>query len=110
MRAPGRTRSPHPAAPESKVPAEVAAHFAALSLTTTAALWLSTGLTYQVLDRLAINASYSFLHIEKAPITQTLGAITFTGTSKAHAHLMSVGLTSTWGGSPKKEEPLVKKF
>ncbi|KRD96238.1 cobalt transporter [Bosea sp. Root381] len=35
--------APHPAAPESKVPAEVAAHFAALSLAVQAALWLITG-------------------------------------------------------------------
>ncbi|HEV7256365.1 MAG TPA: CbtA family protein [Bosea sp. (in: a-proteobacteria)] len=35
--------APHPAAPESKVPAEVAAHFAALSLAIQAALWLATG-------------------------------------------------------------------
>jgi len=35
--------APHPAAPESKVPAEIAAHFAALSLGVQAALWLATG-------------------------------------------------------------------
>jgi len=35
--------APHPSAPESKVPAEVAAHFAALSLAVQAALWLITG-------------------------------------------------------------------
>jgi cobalt transporter subunit CbtA len=35
--------APHPAAPESKVPAEVAAHFASLSLAIQAALWLATG-------------------------------------------------------------------
>ena len=41
--------APHPAGPESKVPAEVAAHFAALSLATTAALWLATGLAVGLL-------------------------------------------------------------
>jgi cobalt transporter subunit CbtA len=35
--------APHPAVPESRVPAEVAAHFAALSLAIQAALWLATG-------------------------------------------------------------------
>ena len=75
-------------------------------------IWVSTGFSYQATDRLALNASYSFLHIKDAPITQA-GAIpgtVFTGKSKAHAHLMSLGLTSTWGGAPKKEQPLVKKF
>jgi cobalt transporter subunit CbtA len=41
--------APHPAAPESKVPAEVAAHFAALALAVQAALWLTTGLAVGVL-------------------------------------------------------------
>jgi cobalt transporter subunit CbtA len=41
--APHIVGAPHPAAPESKVPAEVAAHFAALSLAIQAALWLATG-------------------------------------------------------------------
>jgi cobalt transporter subunit CbtA len=41
--------APHPAAPESKVPAEVAAHFAALSLGIQAALWLVTAYMVGVL-------------------------------------------------------------
>lgn len=41
--------APHPAAPESKVPAEVAAHFAALSLGIQAALWLATAFMVGVL-------------------------------------------------------------
>jgi len=41
--------APHPAAPESKVPAEVAAHFAALSLGIQAALWLVTAFMVGVL-------------------------------------------------------------
>lgn len=41
--------APHPAAPESKVPAEIAAHFTALSLSVQAALWLATGLAVGVL-------------------------------------------------------------
>jgi long-chain fatty acid transport protein len=73
-------------------------------------LWLSSGFTYAVSDRFSLNASYSFLHIKDANIRQTLGAITFTGKSQAHAHLVSVGLTSKWGGAPKREDVLVKKF
>jgi len=41
--------APHPAAPESKVPAEIAAHFASLSLAIQAALWLATGFAVGVL-------------------------------------------------------------
>ncbi len=41
--------APHPAAPESKVPAEVAAHFASLSLGIQAALWLATAVMVGVL-------------------------------------------------------------
>lgn len=41
--------APHPVAPESKVPAEIAAHFTALSLVVQAALWLVTGLAVGVL-------------------------------------------------------------
>lgn len=82
-----------------------------LSLPDNDRLWLSTGFTYEVTDRWALNASYSYLHIKKAPITQAFGGgIIFTGESKADAHLLSVGLTSKWGGAPKREAPLVKKF
>lgn len=74
-------------------------------------LWLSTGFTYEVSDRFSLNASYSYLHIKKAPITQTLAAgSVFVGESKADAHLVSFGLTSRWGAPPKREDVLVKKF
>jgi cobalt transporter subunit CbtA len=49
MLAPHFVGAPHPAAPESKVPAEIAAHFAALSLAIQAALWLATGFAVGVL-------------------------------------------------------------
>ena len=41
--------APPPVAPESRVPAEIAAHFAALSLAIQAALWLATGFAVGVL-------------------------------------------------------------
>jgi cobalt transporter subunit CbtA len=47
--APHIVGAPHPAAPESKVPAEIAAHFAALSLAIQAALWLATGFAVGVI-------------------------------------------------------------
>lgn len=49
MLAPHVIGAPHPATPESKVPAEIAAHFAALSLAIQAALWLVTGFAVGVL-------------------------------------------------------------
>lgn len=73
-------------------------------------LWLSTGFSYNWSDRFSLNASYSYLHIKKAPITQSLGALVLTGESKADAHLLSIGLTSRWGAAPQREEPLVRKF
>lgn len=74
-------------------------------------LWLSTGFTYEVSDRFSVNASYSYLHIKKAPITQTLAAgSVFVGESKADAHLLSFGLTSRWGAPPKREAPVVAKY
>lgn len=47
--APHLIGAPHPVAPESKVPAEIAAHFTALSLATQAVLWLATGFAVGVL-------------------------------------------------------------
>jgi long-chain fatty acid transport protein len=74
-------------------------------------LWLSTGFTYDLSERFSVNASYSYLHFKKAPITQTLAAgSVFVGESKADAHLLSFGLTSRWGAPPKKEGPVVAKF
>lgn len=82
-----------------------------LSLPDSDRLWVSTGFTYDVSERFSLNASYSYLHFKKAPITQVLvPGITFTGESKQNAHLLSIGLTSRWGAGPKKEEPLVRKF
>lgn len=73
-------------------------------------LWLSAGLTYDWSDRFSINASYTYLHFKKAPITQSLGALVLTGEGKTNAHLLSVGLTSRWGAPPPKETAIVKKF
>jgi long-chain fatty acid transport protein len=74
-------------------------------------LWLSAGMTYEISERFALNASYSYLHIKKAPIVQA-GAIpgtVFTGTATSDAHLISIGFTSKWGAPPKREA-LVTKF
>ena len=80
-----------------------------LSLPDNDRLWLSAGLTYEITQRFALNASYSYLHIKKAPITQTLGPLTFTGQAKSDAHLLSIGLTSKWGEPPRREA-LVTKY
>ena len=82
-----------------------------LSLPDSNRLWLSTGLTYEMSERISINASYSYLHFAKAPVTQALGGgLVFTGEVKQNAHLLSVGLTSRWGAPAAKEEAIVRKF
>lgn len=81
-----------------------------LSLPDSNRLWLSAGGSYQLTERLMLNGSYSYLHFDKANISQPVGGgTTFNGVSKQNAHLFSIGLTSKWGdGAPK--EPLIKKF
>jgi long-chain fatty acid transport protein len=82
-----------------------------ISLPDSDRLWLSAGLSYDVSERFTVNASYSYLHFQKAPIRQTIATgVVFTGESKQNAHLLSIGLTSRWGAPPKKEQPLVRKF
>jgi long-chain fatty acid transport protein len=82
-----------------------------LSLPDSDRLWLSAGFSYQVTDRFTLNASYSYLHFQKANITQALGGgLVFTGQSKQNAHLLSVGLTSRIGAPPPREEPLTRKY
>lgn len=76
-------------------------------------LWLSTGFSYKVTERFDLNASYSFLHIEKGAIRQALTTVpgtVFTGEAKAHAHLISIGLTSKWGAAPVREAAVVRKY
>jgi long-chain fatty acid transport protein len=74
-------------------------------------IWLSAGASYEVMDRLTINASYSHLFIKNANIRQvTSTGLVFTGQTRSHADLFSIGLTSRWGDAPKKEAPLVRKF
>jgi long-chain fatty acid transport protein len=74
-------------------------------------LWLSTGFTYNVSERFAVNGSYSFLHIKKGHISQPgpLGG-TFEADAKGHAHLISLGLTSKWGAPAAREAALVRKY
>lgn len=74
-------------------------------------LWLSTGFTYKVSDRFALNGSYSYLHIKKGHISQPgpLGG-TFEADAKGSAHLISLGLTSKWGEGPAREAPVVRKY
>ena len=74
-------------------------------------IWLSTGFTYNMSERLAVNGSYSFLHIKKAHISQPgpLGG-TFEADARGHAHLVSFGLTSKWGAPPAREAAVIRKY
>lgn len=82
-----------------------------MSLPDSNRLWISAGASYQLTERLMLNGSYSYLHFDKANITQTIvpGLLTFNGVSKQDAHLFSIGLTSKWGDAAPKE-PIIKKF
>lgn len=79
-------------------------------------IWLSLGASYEITERFSLNASYSHVFVKDANINIAAGnpnfngAISYVGKSKAHVDILSIGLTSKWGGAPKKEEPLVRKF
>lgn len=67
-------------------------------------LWTSLGLSYKWSERFTINASYSHVFVRDASINigpgnpNFNGAFTYTGKAKSHVDIISLGLTSTWGG------------
>ncbi len=70
--------------------------------------WTSAGLSYKWSDRFSINASYSHVFIRSAPINVVPGnpnytplgaAAAYTGRARSHVDIVSLGLTSTWGGA-----------
>ncbi|WP_342362204.1 OmpP1/FadL family transporter [Terrarubrum flagellatum] len=64
-------------------------------------IWLSTGLSYAVTDRITVNASYSRVIIRSADIREAapFGAV-YTGQAKSHADIFSLGFTTKWGSDP----------
>ena len=61
-------------------------------------LWLSTGASYKLTERFTMNASYSRVFVKDAPINIAAAAPTpaYTGQSKAHVDILSLGLMTRW--------------
>lgn len=60
-------------------------------------LWLSTGFSYDVSERFTVNGSYSRVMVKDAPIN--IASPAYAGEAKAHVDILSMGLTTRWGGS-----------
>lgn len=60
-------------------------------------VWLSAGLSYQITDRIAINASYAHVWIRDADlrVAAPFGPV-YVGQSKAHSDVFSLGFTTKW--------------
>jgi long-chain fatty acid transport protein len=62
-------------------------------------LWLSTGASYQLTERFTMNASYSRVFVKDADIDIKVGvgsSTAYTGQSKAHVDIVSIGVMSKW--------------
>ncbi len=64
-------------------------------------LWLSTGFSYQVTNKLKLDVGYTFINVNKARIRYAAGDPRFTGvtiaaTSDPKIHIVSAGLTYRW--------------
>jgi long-chain fatty acid transport protein len=78
-------------------------------------LWTSIGMSYKWSERLTFNASYSHVFVKNAPINvvpgnpnfNPLAPATFQGRAKSHVDIVSLGLTTSWGGTAT---PVVAKY
>ncbi len=78
-------------------------------------LWTSIGMSYKWNERFTINASYSHVFVKDAPINvlpgnpnfNPLSPFTYVGKAKSHVDIISLGLTSTFGGPAA---PVVAKY
>lgn len=62
-------------------------------------LWLSTGTSYQLNERFTLNASYSRVFVKDADIDIKVGvgsSTAYSGQSKAHVDILSLGVMSKW--------------
>ena len=77
--------------------------------------WTSLGLSYKWSERFTINASYSHVFVKDAPINvvpgnpnfNPLSPATYVGKARSHVDIVSLGLTSTFGGPAA---PVVAKY
>lgn len=78
-------------------------------------LWASLGASYKWNERFTINASYSHVFVKDAPINilpgnpnfNPLSPAAYIGRAKSHVDIISLGLTSTFGGAAA---PVVAKY
>ncbi len=66
-------------------------------------IWLTAGLSYQLSNKLSIDASYAHIFIKNAPIAINnannpafVAPLAFVGTSKGHVDIVSVGVNYRW--------------
>lgn len=79
--------------------------------------WTSIGATYQINERIAINASYSHVFVKNANVAIAHGNpsfggpptnAAFFGRARSHVDIVSVGLTTRWGSA--KAPGVVAKY
>jgi long-chain fatty acid transport protein len=76
-------------------------------------LYLSTGLSYKVSEKLNFDLGYTFINVNKARFRYAPGDVRFTGvsiaaTSEPKIHIVSAGLTYRWD-DPAVAQPIVSK-
>ncbi len=75
-------------------------------------LWLSLGASYEYSNKLSFDASYSYVKVKDALISQTSTtnpALTYSGTSHAHLHIIGVSARYQWD-KPETDAPVVRKY
>ncbi|MGO4736900.1 OmpP1/FadL family transporter [Bosea sp. 2KB_26] len=73
-------------------------------------LWLSTGFSYQVSDKIKFDLGYTYLHVQNASVNYSgahpqQGAVLYTAEAKPHVHVVSAGITYRWD-NPQESIPM----
>lgn len=86
-------------------------------------LWLSTGLSYQVTEKLKLDLGYTYIHVNTAKVNYTgnhpqqvvnpaLRAVSYTAKAEPYIHVVSAGLTYRWDNPAETlpVQPVVRKY
>lgn len=81
-------------------------------------LWLGTGASYQVTDKIKVDLGYSYLSVKKASVNysgthpQQNPNVFYTGEAKPYIHIVSAGLTYRWDDPAQTipVQPVVRKY